>query len=73
MCSGTAADEARTATTLANASNVTFAVGGAGLIAGIVGLVLARRRAPAIPPLAFAPVRLVPILGAGTAGVRAVF
>ncbi len=51
-------------TTLANVANVTLAVGGAGLCAGVVGVALQSRRDHAM---------VAPSLGPGWAGVRGVF
>ena len=56
------------AATLANISNITLAVGVAGMVTGIVGLVLSREDKHAVPTMAIAPV-----IGPGTLGVAGVF
>jgi hypothetical protein len=56
------------ATTLANVSNVTFALGAAGVVTGIVGLVLSRGDRH---PKAAAAIQ--PVVGPGTLGVVGVF
>jgi len=56
------------AATLANISNITLAVGVAGMVTGIVGLVLSREDRHAVPTMAIAPV-----IGPGTLGVAGVF
>lgn len=62
------ASDLAAATTLASISNITIAVGVAGMVTGIVGLVLSRGDRHAVPKMAIAPV-----IGPGTLGVAGAF
>jgi hypothetical protein len=57
------------ATAIANASNVSFALGAAGIVAGVAGLLLAKPDAP--PPRS--GLTLTPIVGPGALGLRGSF
>jgi xanthosine utilization system XapX-like protein len=54
------------ANTLANASNVAFGIGAAGVVVGVVGLLL---RPPAPAPAVKTGIQLTPLLGPGSVGI----
>jgi hypothetical protein len=69
QCQSSEQDSINGATTLANVSNVGFGIGAAGLVVGIVGLVLR----PRDPAPRTGHVRLSPFVGPGTAGLGGTF
>jgi hypothetical protein len=65
-CPSSQNDAISSANMLANASNATFAIGVAGVVVGVVGIVLSRPKAPAA-------LRVEPVVGPGGVGVRGAF
>lgn len=67
-CPTTKRDDINEANTLANVSNISFAIGGAGVVVGVVGILIAGDRKPNKSER-----WIRPVIGLGSAGVAGVF
>jgi hypothetical protein len=72
-CPGDAAEDIKGANTLANVSNISFALGAAGVAVGVVGIFLSRSSGDPKPAAATTSLRITPVVGPLSVGVVGVF
>jgi hypothetical protein len=72
VCPPSTAEDIRSATTLANVSNISFAVGAAGVAVGVVGIFLSGGSG-AKKPAASGGIRVMPAIGPGSVAIIGVF
>lgn len=71
ICPATTAEDISSATTLANVSNISFALGAAGVAVGVVGIFLSGSSGDKRP--ASGSIRVMPAIGPGSVGIIGVF
>jgi hypothetical protein len=69
QCSSDQQNALSGANTLANVSNVAFGIAAAGVVVGVVGLVLRPPGQPGQPPAAKTGIQLTPLVGPGSVGI----